>query len=513
MAGSAGVLRQLLAVFSFEVDSRGLDKGKEKLRDWVGDMKKVAAAFAGGAIAKGIGHFVKDTVDEMMNIRKGAQELKITTDEMQQLQSAARATGMDVKWLHFTLERLEVNVERAGHGAARQAEAMRLLGINAKHANGSVKSAKELFLDFASGMEKVTNQNTQARAVWDLMGRGAHRLLPLLRMGRARVEELMQATEEYGKYQKEEIEQAAKYAITLERLRLVWMSIKGFIMGQWLPVLEKQTDKMIKAGKWMLAMAKNSLIAKAALYVLQAAMAGLALKMAFAFPYATALMGAIVLLVGALDDLMVWWAGGESIIGAILDKIGGKGTSAQTIEMLKQSWEGLIEMTKAFGAWIKDHPEVFAGLEMMMKLQGMAFKAYALPWKALGTAGGWVAGKYVEHKAAELEVPSQSERNMARMDAARRGAPIPGSREYNQMFGAPTFTGPPQMPNSTLGYGRREMEAHSGSADRYVFHTNVSFTGTVIDKAAVDHAMSAASKAERQAAAANLRREKQASGE
>lgn len=340
-AGGAGVLRQLLAVFTFETDTKGLDKGKAKLNEWVGDMKKVAAAFTGGMIARGIGHFVKDTVDEMMNIRKGAQELKITTDEMQQLQSAARATGMDVKWLHFTLERLEVNVERAGHGAARQAEAMRLLGINAKNANGSVKSAKELFLDFASGMEKVKNQNTQARAVWDLMGRGAHRLLPLLRMGRQRVEELMNATEEYGKYQKEEIEQAAKYTITLEHMRLVWMSIKGFIMSQWLPVLEKQTNGIIKAGKWLLSMAKHSLLAKAALQMLQVAMAGLAVKMAVAYPWATALLAALTALTLIWDDILVMFHGGDSLIGYTIDKLFGKGQSTAMVQRLKSLYDGL----------------------------------------------------------------------------------------------------------------------------------------------------------------------------
>ena len=354
MAAGAGVLRQLLAVFSFETDTTGLDKGQKKLREWVGDMKKVAATFAGGAIAKGIGHFVKDTVDEMMNIRKGAMELKITTDEMQQLQSAARATGMDVKWLHFTLERLEVNVERSGHGAKRQAEAMKLLGIRAKDAAGRVYSAKELFLQFADGFDKVKSQNVQARAVWDLMGRGAHRLLPLLRMGRQRIEELMSATEEYGKYQKEEIEQAAKYTVTLEHLRLVWMSIKGFIMSQWLPILEKQTNGLIKAGKWVLSMAKHSLLAKAALQMLQVAMAGLALKMMVAYPWATALLGALTALTLIWDDILVMFEGGHSLIGDTLDKLFGKGASASFVEHVRDLWRDIAQFTRESWGYVKN---------------------------------------------------------------------------------------------------------------------------------------------------------------
>lgn len=352
-----GVLRRLLAVFVIETDVKGLDKGKEKTRDFFKEMQKVAAAFAGGAIAKGIAGFVKDTVDEMMGIRKGAQELKITTDEMQQLQSAARATGMDVKWLHFTLERLEVNVERAGHGAKRQAEAMKLLGITSHDASGKVKSAKTLFLDFATGFEKVRNQNTQARAVWDLMGRGAHRLLPLLRMGRARIEELMHATDEYGKYEKENLEQAAEYAIVLEHMHLVWVGIKSFIMSQWLPVLQKQTEGVIKVGKWLLAMAKDSKLAAAGLYALQAAMGLFAAKMLFAYPVATMLAGALVALVAVLDDLMVWADGGHSLIADAIDALFGKGQSTAVMERMKTLYHDLLVTIEAIKVALGMRPE------------------------------------------------------------------------------------------------------------------------------------------------------------
>ncbi len=506
--GGAGVLRQLLAVFTFETDTRGLDKGKEKLRDWVGDMKKVAAAFAGGAIAKGIWHFVKDTLDEMMNIRKGAQELKITTDEMQQLQSAARATGMDVKWLHFTLERLEVNVERAGHGAARQAEAMRLLGINAKHANGSVKSAKELFLDFASGMEKVTNQNTQARAVWDLMGRGAHRLLPLLRMGRARVEELMQATEEYGKYQKEEIEQAAKYAITLERLRLVWMSIKGFIMSQWLPVLEKQTEKMIKAGKWMLAMAKNSLIAKAALYTLQAAMVGLGLKMMFAYPYATALMGAIVGLVGALDDLMVWWEGGDSVIGRILDGLFGKGASTATLEKVKDIWRDISQFAAL--AW-----------QSVKKVLGIKETAEAEYGPETPEAYRLRTRKEMEADAARSKEERDPTTGQTKAEATSwlESQKRIGRFAWKALKAVTPSIGmaTDDVTRTVIGDFEPRLPAISNPASAGGGVT-VNFNGPVFHpedeiRRIAAAAFDAADKGKRQAAAANLRREKQASGE
>jgi hypothetical protein len=345
-AGGQGVLRRLLAVFEIKTDTTGLDKGKDKARDFMKEMKKVAEAFTGGMIAKGVANFVRDTVDEMMGIRKGAQELKITTDEMQQLQSAARATGMDVKWLHFTLERLEVNVERAGHGAKRQAEAMKLLGISAKHANGSVKSAKELFLDFASGFEKVKNQNTQARAVWDMMGRGAHRLLPLLRMGRARIEELMQATEEYGKYEEKNIEQAAEYTVVLEHLHLVWVGLKGFIMSQWLPILQRQTEWLIKAGQWFFKMSKNSLIAAAALRVLTVAMAWFTLRTMAAYPVATLLMAVLAGLVLVLDDLMAWAQGGQSAFGDAIDALFGKGASTALLETALATWKQIEQVMK-----------------------------------------------------------------------------------------------------------------------------------------------------------------------
>lgn len=338
-----GVLRQLLAVFTFEVDNRELEKGKKKTADLLGDMKKVAMAFAGGAIAKGIASFVKDTVDEMMQIRKGAAELRITTDEMQALRSAGRALGMDVKWLHFAIERLQVSTELAARGSARQAASMKLLGLETHKSTGEQKSAYELFLDTADGLAKLKDPNKQAIAVWDMFGRGAHRLLPLLRMGRERIEELMNATKEYGRYEKEVIEQAGQYTITLEHLRLTFVRVKNFVMSQWLPILDKQTQGIIKGVQWFMKMTKNSLSAAAALKILQATIAGIAVKMAFAYPKATLLIGALTALWMIADDLMVLFAGGHSLIGDTLDKFFGKGASTAFVEKVRSIWRDIAQ--------------------------------------------------------------------------------------------------------------------------------------------------------------------------
>lgn len=505
-----GVLRRLLVVFEFGADTSKLDAGKKKLDSLFKDMQKVAAAFAGGAIARGVGHFVKDTVDEMMAIRKGAQELKITTDEMQQLRSASRATGMDVQWLHFTLERLEVNVERSTHGAKRQAEAMKLLGVKAHDAAGRVYSAKELFLQFAEGFEKITDQNKQARAVWDMMGRGAHRLLPLLRMGKERILELMQATEEYGKYQERDIELAAQYTITLEHLRLVWTGIKSFIMSQWLPMLGKQTEGIIKAGKWLHTMMKNSLLAKAALQVLQAAMVGLALKMAFAFPQATALLGVITALVVALDDLQVWWQGGESLIGAALDAIFGKGASTATLEKVKDIWRDISQFAAL--AWesakkvlgIKDKEEAEYGPETP--------EAFAMRNRV---------AKRAEAKAAAEKASD------TRYDA-KTGLPIGSSKGAGKsMFdvllkgarlGLNAGLSAPGMASDTLGRlmigdfeSRQPALVAPVSIGQVVVQTNTDDPqkhGEAVTEAIKKHMQQNI-----QDAAANLRREKQASGE
>ncbi len=338
-----GVLRRLLVVFEFGADVSQVDKAKKKMGDLVGDMKKVAAGLAGGAIAKGIAGFVKDTVDEMMAIKRGAAELRITTDEMQGLQIAAKATGSDAKWLAMSMERLQVNMERASRGAKNQSMAVHMLGLSAKDANGKTKSATELYLETADAISKMTDQNKQAIVVRDLFGIGGHRQLPILRMGRKAIEDLMNITKEYGSYTEQAIDESSKYTITLLKLEGVFRGIKSFIMTQWLPILDEQTTWLIKAGKWLMTMMKNSLLAKAALQVLQVAMAGLALKMAFAYPWAVLLMGALVGITAVWDDILVLFAGGHSLIGDLLDKMFGVGTSTATVEKLRDLWRDISQ--------------------------------------------------------------------------------------------------------------------------------------------------------------------------
>lgn len=347
-----GVLRQLLAVFSFGVDVKELKKGERELHSFYDGFKKVAAGFAGGVIAHGIKNFVKETVDEMMQIRRGAQELRITTDEMQALRSAARATGMDVKYLHFVLERIQVNVERSTRDGHRQAEAMRLFGISAHDSAGKAKSATELFLELASGMEKVKDQNKQALGLWDLAGRGAHRLLPLLRLGRERIEELMRVTEVYGKYQAETIEKAGQFSFALEIMRARLTGVKDFIMSQWLPMFEEGLKYMGKWIDWAMKMAKHSLLAKAALQVLSAAMVALGLRLMFAYPWVALITAALTALTLIWDDILVLFDGGHSLIGDAIDAVFGKGQSTALIVELKKEWQSLWDLIQKIGKFL-----------------------------------------------------------------------------------------------------------------------------------------------------------------
>lgn len=494
-----GVLRRMLMVFEFGVDTSQVEKGKAKLGNLLGDMKKVAAGLAGGMIASGIKNFVKDTVDEMMQIRRGAAELRITTDEMQGLQIAAKATGSDAKWLAMSMERLQVNVERAGRGAKNQATAMNLLGLKAHDSNGKVKSATELYLETADALSKMTDQNKQAIVVRDLFGIGGHRQLPILRMGRKAIEDLMNITKEYGRYEKEVIEQSAHYTVTMLKLQSVFRGIKSYVMSQWIPILEKQTEGLIKAGKWMMTMMKNSLLAKAAMQLLQVAIGALALKMALAYPWATALIAAFTALTLLWDDILVLFDGGHSLIGDVVDKLFGKGSSTAMVEKLRDLYRDLSTTIEGILVMLGMKPE--QSETNVSHAPGGGAAAPTVGATDVTVDRGWTRNLRLLNKPPEVRnVPGGSEVSRGFLD--RFLDPDGKNVHFGSTPVLDTQSRPDDSPNMSVDVGGVTVQmTQPEGADAQSF-------GTAAGKAA-----SAEIQRHLKAAAASIRREKQTGGE
>ncbi len=110
-----------------------------------------------------------------------------------------------------------------------------------------------------------------------------------------------------------------------KRLNLAYLSLKSALAEQLLPIFTAQADSTAKLVAWINKLTKNTNVLKAGVIVIGAAMAWQG-RQALIAGAKTALAYAPVVLVVAglillLDDLITFFKGGDSAIGAFIDKI------------------------------------------------------------------------------------------------------------------------------------------------------------------------------------------------
>jgi hypothetical protein len=382
-SGSSGVLRELLAIFSFGVDTEELKEGENKLEEFLGKLQKVAAGVAAAFAAKEIYEFAEGQVRLMTQIEHTASALGISTEKVQEFQFAAKSMGMESEQLLNLMGRLQVQQQGAASGNAAAAKAFGDLHTSVKGANGEFKQADELFLDVADGIAGLKDPSKQAALATELFGRQGRALLPFLKEGRKGVEELADDFRQLGGgYSEKAIKEGQKFEKQNARLGLSFTGVKNTILIGLLPVLTRITSVMVSAVKWFNEMTRSSNVVQAVLIALGAAATVFAIKMAIAASPILLIAAAIGALILIIDDLYTFLTGGESEIGDLIDQIWGKGRSVEVIKELRDYWQDLGEGIKIAWEYIKKFAEVYFQI-----------------WQTLGDFAGKVHNFVIETKS------------------------------------------------------------------------------------------------------------------
>lgn len=399
-----GTLRELLAVFGFEVDARGLEKGESALDSFFGKVKTLAAGLAGAFAVKEIGDFAEHTAKAMTAIERQATQLGISTDKVQEFQFAAKSLGLEGDQLVNLMGRLQVAQQGAAAGSKQGAGAFKALGVNVKDANGHFKSADELFLDVAEGISKVKDPSKQAAVAVQLFGRQGRTLLPFLKEGRKGAAELGKEFRSLGGgYTKEAIEKAKEYERESAKLDLTLTGLKNGIASALIPIVSKVIGWFAKAVHWFSELTKNTELVKAALVILTGVAAYFAVSMAIAFAPVLLGVAALVALAAIIDDIIVLFEGGQSVIGAALDALFGKGASTDIVNGLKAAWASVTTAIKEGYDWlIKNKAAAKELIDEVYTYSGLKF--------------GVKAVKYVSNKVADL-ADEQAQVNNAKIMA------------------------------------------------------------------------------------------------
>ncbi len=337
-------LRELLARFGFEVDTKALDKAGQATSKAVDQFAGLGSALAGAALIGGTYLFAQSLVELGSELDDQSNRLGISSDALQAWRFAAGQGGASAEELGSGLKILTKNLAEAA--TAGQAEL--LPGVKIKNAAGEVKDATAVISDIADAIGKAKTNTEKGGIALKAFGKGGLALLPMLKDGKEGVKALMDRFQELGGGLSQQFVHAADEAgDAQEELKIGVLSLKDKLGVHLLPAVTWVTHKLTDFVIGIQKATANTNVMKVGLGVLGAAALVAALEFAPLLLEVLAVAIPLALLALLVEDVYTMMTGGHSAIGEFIDGMFGVGATATVVDYLKQAWDNCVMAVKA----------------------------------------------------------------------------------------------------------------------------------------------------------------------
>lgn len=364
---SGGAVRELLAIFGFGVDTKELKEGESKLDSFLDHVKEIGEGIAGAFAVEKIYEWAETQIRAITEIEHASAKLGISAEKIQEFQYAAGQATIASEDFLDALGKLQVNQAKGAEGAKEQSEAFAKLHVQLKE-GGKLKDVDQLYGDVAESISKISEPAKQAELAVAVFGKTGRNMLPILKQGREGVEKLRAEFRELGGGYTERAIRASKSLDTqITKNALSMKSLRGVIFEQLAPATEWILSGIMSLTNWFRKFVDNTEAVTATLAVLGAAAAAFAIRFALANLPIIVMVVAIGLLIGVVDDLIVLFKGGKSVIGDVLDALFGQGASTALVKELRDTWAEIVE---DFDRIMKHLPSLNAATYGLRKLLG-----------------------------------------------------------------------------------------------------------------------------------------------
>lgn len=366
-------LREIFAKFGIQFDTRALDAGENRVEALTGSLRDLGDLLLGGTVALGLRSFVAGAEESANILDRYSRTLGITTRDLQAWGAAAGQVGRElddvVDAMSTVQERARDAVQDPKSDPALQ---LRLLGVEARGANGELKDGQTLMIEVARGMQALGSQTDRVGAAMTLFGDVGRELLPVLQeVGEDGFEALLARLDAAGGGLSEEFVAAGVEASRASaRLDLSLQSLRSRIGVVLLPIVSRLTDGVTGLALDFLSWSKNSKIMEAAMITLGVAGAAAGLKILLPFAPAIATFAALALVIGGVilvvEDLLVALDGGDSVMGRFTESMEDffemNRNESGVIGAIAREWEDLVRAVEGaiavMGEWLGLGPAV-----------------------------------------------------------------------------------------------------------------------------------------------------------
>lgn len=358
-------VNDLVTRFSFVGSLKPQENFNKNLTASIGLVVGVSTAIVGATTAFiAWNNSVTQAIDPMVQL---SRETDVAVGTIQELGYAASQNGSDVDAVMSSIKELtKRSGEFARTGGGTAAEAFLQLGVSVRDANGQMKTADKLIMDVSRSMQSYSK--SEQADLLDKLGIDPSMIQLMNQSGEA-IDSLRAKAQALGTITKEQADAAASLNDSNTTLKFGLQGLQNQIATGMAPVIQGITEDFIEflvankdlitngiksLGKWLVAatgfikrMTPVVLGVAAAFGVWQVANMGVAATLGLIFSPVLLIAAGIALVALVVDDLIVAFNGGNSVIAEFISQWLG----FDIVPILKIAATGVIEFAKtAFSA-------------------------------------------------------------------------------------------------------------------------------------------------------------------
>jgi len=219
-----------LRVSAKDDTKKGFNSVNKNINSTQSAMKKLAGAFAGAFAVRQLVTFANETLSLADNIGKVSDSIGVSTEFLQRYQFAAQQSGLATEEFNKGMQNFTKMVGQAQIRTTEAGRTLEKLGVQVKKADGSVKSAEEVFVELFEALDKVGSQFEKNAILADLMGRAGVKLAVMGSEGAEAMKEL--AASATGIIPERSIRDAERFNDTMNMLkRATLLPLQAVVIG------------------------------------------------------------------------------------------------------------------------------------------------------------------------------------------------------------------------------------------------------------------------------------------
>ena len=212
------------------------DLAKDAIKSAIDGLKKLGSAMKGA---------VTDSAEFADEVNTLAKQTHLSTDTIQELYYATELMDVPVETVSKSLTKLTNTMSDAADGSDSAGEKFAALGISVTNADGSMRSAEDVFMDAVDALGGIENEAERDAAAYDLFGRSAKELNPLIEMGSEGFAELKQEAHDAGAVMDgETLDSLNDVSDSMERMEQAGMVVQRSFASALAPAITAVSDAL-----------------------------------------------------------------------------------------------------------------------------------------------------------------------------------------------------------------------------------------------------------------------------